>query len=114
MKKDKLVKKFKNSWITWFLKNARLEYVQKLVAKIRNEKDAEIHKSERTGMMLDGLGRTGGQLDATSRKQQQHHTSLENEVNVDAMLGDETNQITSSAALAGLPAQKNIACRRTE
>jgi hypothetical protein len=67
--------------------------------------------------MLDGLGRTsklGGQLDATSRKEQQQQTSLENEVNVDAMLGDETNQITSSAALAELPAQKNTACRRTE
>jgi hypothetical protein len=67
-------------------------------------------------MMLDGLGRNsklGGQLDATSRKEQQN-TSLENEVNVDAMLEDETNQITSSAALAGLPAQKNIACRRNE
>jgi len=67
--------------------------------------------------MLDGLGRTsklGGQLDATSRKEHQLHTSLENEVNVDAMLGDETNQITSSAAFARLPAQKSIACRRTE
>ena len=67
--------------------------------------------------MLDGLGRTsklGGQLDATSRKEQQQHTSLENEVSVDAMLGDETNQITSSAALAELPALKNTACRRTE
>jgi len=30
------------------------------------------------------------------------------------MLGDEMNQITSSAALAKLPAQKNIVCRRTE
>jgi len=68
-------------------------------------------------MMLDGLGRTsklGGQLDATSRTEQQQHTSLENEVNVDAMLGDETNQITSSAALAEPPAQKNTACTRTE
>ena len=66
--------------------------------------------------MLDGLGRTsklGGQLDATSQIEQQQHTPLENEVNVDAMLGDETNQITSSAALAGMPAQTNIACRRT-
>ena len=55
-------------------------------------------------MMLDGLGRSsklGGQLDATSRKEQQQHTSLGNEVNVDAMFGDGMNQITSSAALAG-------------
>jgi hypothetical protein len=54
--------------------------------------------------MLDGLERSsklGGQLDATSRKEQQQHTSLGNEVNVDAMFGDEMNQITSSAALAG-------------
>lgn len=67
--------------------------------------------------MLDGLGRTsklGGQLDATSQIEQQQHTSLENEVNVDATLGDETNQITSTAALAGMPAQTNTACRRTE
>lgn len=109
--------KLKNLGIKWFLKKARLEYVQKSVAKIRNEKDAEIHKSERSGMMFDWLVRTsklGGQLDARSRKEQQQQTSLENEVNVDAMLGDETNQITSSAALAGLPAPKNIACRRTE
>jgi hypothetical protein len=55
--------------------------------------------------MLDGLGRTsqrGGQFDATSRTQQQQHASLDNEVNVDAMLGDKMNQITSSAAVAAL------------
>jgi hypothetical protein len=67
--------------------------------------------------MLEGLGRTsqlGGQLDATSRTQQQQQASLDNEVNVDAMLADKVYLITSSATVAALPAQKIVACRRIE
>jgi hypothetical protein len=50
--------------------------------------------------------------DATSRKEQQQRTSLNNAVNVETMLVDKMTQIILSVALTGTPIQQNTPCSK--